>query len=403
MLPLMKKTTTLLSMALATIIATASACTKEAAQEQMPAVQEPKNQDPNGKGSAKPAASNQAPTPDTSNPSPSTVTPPKPMRLGDVYDHDDTVIALDGKQHQLRDLMQGTTVINFYSTESASQRTANTELLGIQKDFASKGVTFLSIDSNLTEIGARKPDPNSKRRPYPRLDENVKGLPLAIRLFADHRNRIADRLGAKSTPHLYVFDQNRRLAYQGGTKAFRSNGGKFETLHYVRDVLTKLDTKEAFEPFATRAVGDAITRAPGTMNMMPHVLFRDDDEGAKAAASAQDKLLMINFSGFNSSSGRLLESVVFDHPTARDIMRKHFVEARLHTDTKELMSDERFARNLALQKERTASRATPTIVVVDPKTDKAIGTFTPSEKFATWRGQWVAFMREMLKEAGRPL
>ena len=90
---------------------------------------------------------------------------------------------------------------------------------------ADDGVVFLQINSNADEVGLRVPkvsaNPGSPK-PYARLRDYGKKHGLKQPMYADHHNRVADRLGALATPHVFVFASNGTMFTQNvlqGAKA----------------------------------------------------------------------------------------------------------------------------------------------------------------------------------------
>ena len=96
-----------------------------------------------------------------------------------------------------------------------------------------------------------------------------------------------------------------------------------------------------------------------------------------------------------------MENAIFLRPAVAGIMQKHFVEARHHTDTQNTLTEAQLAANRKLQEELAHTMANPFYVVVDAKTGKTIGTHELSGGPNAWEGNWVAFLQQMMKAAGR--
>jgi thioredoxin-related protein len=97
-----------------------------------------------------------------------------------------------------------------------------------------------------------------------------------------------------------------------------------------------------------------------------------------------------------------MEDSVFPSPAVAELMKKGFVEARLHVDTQKNLTKEQFARNREFQKQMTASRGMPVFVVVDPKTGKKLGETPPvGYTSSAFTENWIKFLREMNSAAGR--
>lgn len=71
-----------------------------------------------------------------------------------------------------------------------------------------------------------------------------------------------------------------------------------------------------------------------------------------------------------------MEESIFPAPAVAGILKKHYVEARLHTDDQS--NPERSARLEALQQEMVQSLAQPYYVVIDPETREQLGTIAGS-------------------------
>lgn len=75
----------------------------------------------------------------------------------------------------------------------------------------------------------------------------------------DEESRLANAFGAKTTPHVYLFDNDMKLVYRG---AIDDNNDKTESVeqHYLRDAIHALNAGEKISPNSTKAVGCSIKR-----------------------------------------------------------------------------------------------------------------------------------------------
>ncbi|MBX3462758.1 MAG: redoxin domain-containing protein [Planctomycetes bacterium] len=185
---------------------------------------------------------------------------PKVLQLGQRVNGDTTLFDLDGKPQKAHDLLGTITVVNFYSIQCPIQRDWDRRLADIQKEFESKGVTFLHIDSNVTEIGEEPPKVEGDAKPYAKVREHLKAQDLPFRVLADHGNKVADLFDAKTTPHIYVFGKNGKLVYKGLVDDDQKDRNAEGRNNYLRDVLGKLLADEKVEPFATKEQGCTIKR-----------------------------------------------------------------------------------------------------------------------------------------------
>ena len=67
-----------------------------------------------------------------------------------------------------------------------------------------------------------------------------------------------------------------------------------------------------------------------------------------------------------------MELSIFPLPAVAEILEKHYIEVRLHTDNAERLEPKVYAQNKKLQKEMTNSEANPYFVLYDPKTGKIV-------------------------------
>jgi len=121
----------------------------------------------------------------------------------------DTVITnfslpdIDGKTHSLKDYKASKAIVlMFISTECPVSNAYNSRMAAISKDYASKGVTFLGINSNKAEdISAIK--------------KHAADNGLDFTILKDNGNVVADQLSASFTPEIYVLSGDLKLLYHG--------------------------------------------------------------------------------------------------------------------------------------------------------------------------------------------
>ena len=117
---------------------------------------------------------------------------------------------LEGNSHQLSDFEGKFVVLHFQAVgcpwEKAYQEGLNklaTKYSEIEHDGETVEVQFLGINANHNEsIDRISSAKESRNIPYP--------------ILKDEGNKVADAYGAKTTPHIYVIDQEGTLRYMGG-------------------------------------------------------------------------------------------------------------------------------------------------------------------------------------------
>jgi len=96
-----------------------------------------------------------------------------------------------------------------------------------------------------------------------------------------------------------------------------------------------------------------------------------------------------------------MEEKVFPSSAVAELMKKHLVEARLHTDSQNTLSDAQFANNKKAQAEIAGTIANPYFVVVDAKTGAKVAEFKLSPLWAQWEGNWQQFVADVAAKTGR--
>ena len=76
----------------------------------------------------------------------------------------------------------------------------------------------------------------------------------------DDQSALANAFGAKTTPHVFLFDKNMKLAYRGAIDDKYENRERQAKEHYLSDAITKLAAGEKIKPNDTRAKGCSIKR-----------------------------------------------------------------------------------------------------------------------------------------------
>ncbi|QDU08122.1 redoxin domain-containing protein [Gimesia aquarii] len=150
-----------------------------------------------------------------------------------------------GKTVQLSDTKdQKLVVIAFMGTECPLAKLYGGRLQKLSAAYSKQGVTFIAIMSNqqdsLTEIAA-----------YARKHK------ITYSVLKDAGNRVADQIGAKRTPEIFVLDQDRKIRYHGRVDDQYGVG-------YIRDEPKREDLKQALtELLAGKPVSVASTEPVG--------------------------------------------------------------------------------------------------------------------------------------------
>lgn len=150
-----------------------------------------------------------------------------------------------GKEHSLADFANNRiVVVTFLGTECPLAKLYAPRLVVLAEAFADKGVAFIGINSNTH-------DSNSEIAAY--AQRHAIDFPL----LKDLGNRVADAMGAKRTPEVFLLDQHRVVRYRGRIDDQYGIG-------YIRDEPTRHELREAIEELAAgKSVSNTITEAVG--------------------------------------------------------------------------------------------------------------------------------------------
>jgi peroxiredoxin len=152
----------------------------------------------------------------------------------------------NGLKHSLTDYKSSKAVVlMFIATQCPVSNAYNERMAELNRDYASKGVKFIGINSNKQESAGE-------------IQEHAKKHGLTFTILKDRNNVIADKLGASVTPEIYVLNSKLELLYHGRIDDSR-NMENVET----RDLRTALDAILAGKPVKvseTKAFGCTIKR-----------------------------------------------------------------------------------------------------------------------------------------------
>ena len=160
---------------------------------------------------------------------------------------------LDGKTVSLNDMKgKNGAVIMFVSSQCPVVKLYNERMNQIAADYAAKGIAFIGINSNATEMDKAAAKPLEWVRTH--INETYK-FPV---LF-DKGNVLADKLGASVTPEAFYVDANNVLLYHGAIDNDRS--GETITESYLRTAFDSSLAGKKIERVKANAFGCTIKRA----------------------------------------------------------------------------------------------------------------------------------------------
>jgi peroxiredoxin len=151
----------------------------------------------------------------------------------------------NGTEKSLNDLKgKNGTIVVFLSVQCPVVKGYNERLNKISEDYSAKGINVVGINSNFTET----PEKIKKH-----TADNYK-----FTVLIDKGNVIADSLNANSTPEIFFFDKDNKLAYHGGIDNDRT--GENVTNNFLRDALDANLAGKTIAKAETKAIGCTIKK-----------------------------------------------------------------------------------------------------------------------------------------------
>lgn len=109
----------------------------------------------------------------------------------------------NGVKHSLADYKTSKAIVlMFIATQCPVSNAYNGRMVELQKDYSSKGVTFVGINSN-------------KQEGIEEIKSHATEHGFDFPVLKDWNNVIADQLGASVTPEIYVLNPNLEILYHG--------------------------------------------------------------------------------------------------------------------------------------------------------------------------------------------
>lgn len=167
---------------------------------------------------------------------------------------------IDDKAYTLADFSGGkATAIIFTTNHCPDAITSHSRMVTLVDQFKDQGVKFVAINSNspkglhLAELGWTVYDDGFEDMKLIAKDEGF-NLPY---LFDGETQEVAKAYGAVATPHIFIFDSELKLQYEGRMDSGRRKHGPAEK-NEARDALTAMLKGETPAIQSTRPVGCTI-------------------------------------------------------------------------------------------------------------------------------------------------
>ncbi|PXA02955.1 redoxin [Coraliomargarita sinensis] len=232
--------------------------------------------------------------------------PPPVLEIGQPAP-DFTLPGVDGKKHSLEDFAEAELlVVMFTCNHCPDARAAAPRMAELYERYAGKGVAFVAISGN--DPKALRPDElgygvygDSFPEMKPFAEKNGWQFPY---LYDGDTQKVISAYGGQATPHVFIFDEDRLLRYNGRIDDMKRRSGPLGE-SYVVDAIDALLAGEEVENKTTRAFGcstkwsykrDSVAKDQARWEAIEEKLALLDAEAAKSlAANTTDKLRIVNF------------------------------------------------------------------------------------------------------------
>lgn len=129
------------------------------------------------------------------------------LQIGDPAP-DFSLPGIDGENHSLDDYKDSPVLVVIFTCNTCPVVHAYEErMIAIQKDYADKGVQFVGINPNSLDVMPG----DSLEKMKERAAEKGYNFPY----LRDDSQEVARTYGARVTPHVFLFDKDRKLVYKG--------------------------------------------------------------------------------------------------------------------------------------------------------------------------------------------
>lgn len=230
----------------------------------------------------------------------------KKLALGDAAP-DFKLLGIDGKTYTLADFKESPLLmVVFLSNHCPYSHAAETRLLPLAREFAGKGLAVVAINPNspdgirLDELGYSKYNDSYEEM---KLYAKEQGFPFPY-LYDGDTQVIAKAYGCLATPHVFIFDRERKLRYVGHVDDSRFEDPKTVTAHDARNAVVELLAGKPVTVAQTKVTGcstkwntkrDDVAKAEETWKAEPVDLAKIDAAGVAALAkNSTNRLRLIN-------------------------------------------------------------------------------------------------------------
>ena len=155
--------------------------------------------------------------------------------------------ATDGKTYSLADFADSPILVIAFSCNHCPYVVGSEDrMIDFARDYQSKGVQFVAINSNSVNTYADDS--------FEHMVERAKTKNFPFPYLRDESQDVARAYGALRTPHYFVFDANRQLKYTGRMDDNPRTPGA-QTTHELRDAIDDLLANREVQTPLTNPIG----------------------------------------------------------------------------------------------------------------------------------------------------
>lgn len=228
------------------------------------------------------------------------------LNLGDAAP-DFRLLGIDGRMHTLADYRSAKVLmVVFLSNHCPYSHAAETRLIPLAKEYAAKGLGVVAINPNspegirVDELGYSKYNDSYEEM---KLYAKEAGFPFPY-LYDGDTQRVAKAYGCLATPHVFLFDQERKLRYVGRIDDSRFEDPKTVASHDARNAIDELLAGKPVTTPTTKVMGcstkwnskrDDVAQAEARWNAEPVAVAPIDADGvAKLVRNDSNRLRVFN-------------------------------------------------------------------------------------------------------------
>ena len=170
----------------------------------------------------------------------------KGVKVGDPAPDWKGIIGVDDKEHSLSDYKDAKLIVLVFTCNHCPVAKAYEDrLIALQKDYKDKGVQVIAVNVN-----------NIPEDRLDRMKERAKEKGFNFPYIYDSSQKMGHDYGARVTPHVFVLDSERKIAYIGAIDD-NMDPAKVKK-HYLRDALDALLDGKSPPVAETKAFGCTI-------------------------------------------------------------------------------------------------------------------------------------------------